>query len=297
MLKNKSGGTAANVFAAFVAIVVVVLVIGGVSFATAFKKTPQDEICVSYGGGPFEGENFQFVKQPGSGRFFNGLRDKLYCYPVTQRSYTITSRPGEGDTDFSDAIVAPSEDNISLTFELVIYFELNRDTVADFHRQIGIKTGAYDEDGWRQMLQEYFRPQIDQALQRQSRNFTAVEAYADASVFREIQGNLDAELPAAFAEAQDGEFFSNYRVVLRHIGVPEGVQAELEKNQESKIAIKTKQNEIEQRRAEAKAIEELNAALEKSGPSYVYLKCIEDDACQLPSFGPYLQSFSLGGGR
>jgi hypothetical protein len=278
-------------------ILVVVLVIGGVSLATAFKKTPQDKICVSYGGGPFEGEDYQFTKGPGSGRFFNGVRDKLYCYPVTQRSYTITSHPGQGDTDYADAVIAPSKDNIALSFELVVYFEINQDTVPEFHKAIGIKTAAFTEDGWRQMLQEYFRPQIDQALQRQSRNYDVVEAYANAAVFREIQTNLDQELPSAITEALTGPYFQNFRVVLRHIGIPEGVQAELEANQESKIAIQTKQNEIEQRKAEAKAIEELNAALEKSGPSYVYLKCIEDDACQLPSFGPYLESFSLGGGR
>ena len=65
---------------AFVALVVLIVM------ATGFKKTPRDEVGLSYGGGPIEGAHFQQVVEPGHGLFFNGVQDKLYLYPVTQRN-------------------------------------------------------------------------------------------------------------------------------------------------------------------------------------------------------------------
>ena len=36
------------------------------------EKTPADKIALSYGGGPFEGNQYQRTVQPGSGLSFNG---------------------------------------------------------------------------------------------------------------------------------------------------------------------------------------------------------------------------------
>ena len=39
-----------------------------------------------------------------------------------------------------------------------------KDVLKSFHERIGLKTEAYEESGWNDMLQSYFRPQIDRAL-------------------------------------------------------------------------------------------------------------------------------------
>lgn len=248
----------------FIAVcVAIVLVIGAVLFFTGSKKPPQDKTCISYGGGVFEGNDYQRTVSPGGGRSFNGIMDKWYCYPTeTERSYIITSRPGEGDAHYADTISAPSADNIPLNFELALYFRLNEAKLEDFHSSIGIKTSAYKDDGWRSMLAEYVRPQIDQAVQRLARQYEAVEAYADETVFRAMQANLAAQLPDAITEALGDDYFTQFRVVLRHVGIPQGLVAELEANKASEIAVKTKQNEIRQAEAEAEAIQKRQKALE-----------------------------------
>jgi hypothetical protein len=280
--------------------VVVVALLGVVvGLFTSFEKTPQDKICLSYGGGPFEGNQYQFTTEAGSGIFINGMFDNLYCYPQTERSFSIRTDDNNEDTPLN-AVVAPSSDNIDMRFELIVYFQLNEDKIEEFHKAIGIKTHAYDDkegesgDGWGKMLSEYALPQITTSIQRQARTFEAVEAYADPTVFRSIQANLASELPVAINDALGDDYFTDYRVTLTQITLPDGLLAELERNEASKIAIQTKQNEIKQRQAEAEAIAELNKALEASGPSYVYLKCIEDDTCQLPSFAPYVETLNLG---
>lgn len=232
-----------------------------------FQKTPQDKMCVSYGGGPFEGAQFQGVHEPGQGLFQNGLFDKLYCYPVTERSYIISSG---GGGDAADPVVAPSQDNIPLTFELATYFQLNTDKIAEFHEAIGIKTSAFTDDGWVQMLNEYFRPQIDQSLQRLGRQYEAVVAYSDRDSYSAIQASLRSELPVSINEALGDDYFNDFRIVLRRIDVPESLRAELQANKESEVRVVTKQNEVKQAEFEAEAIEKRQKAFENCQVCILY---------------------------
>src|SRR5437867_3472768 len=108
----------APAFVAVVALVFVLFVL--VALTGAFKKTPRDQIGLSYGGGPVEGQRFQRVVQPGHALFFNGMFDKLYLYPVTQRNYIISKRPSEGDVGGADYIRAPSHDKIGVDYEVAV---------------------------------------------------------------------------------------------------------------------------------------------------------------------------------
>ena len=46
-----------------------------------------------------------------------------------------------------------------------------------FHERIGLKTDAYEDSGWNDMLQSYFRPQIDRALSAVATNYNWAELY------------------------------------------------------------------------------------------------------------------------
>lgn len=252
----------------------------------ALKKTPRDQIGISYGGGPVEGQHFQRVIDPGSNLFFNGLQDKLYLYPVTQRNYIISKQAGEGDVPESDFITAPSKDRVEVDFETAVFFKLNTDKLQHFHEQIGLKFKAWTEEGWIDMLHGSFRQQIEFALQREARRHEVSDIFASREVLETIQRGIAQELKDNITRILGDEYFcgpgfnpggacSDFTFVIKRVTIPESVRDAFARNRTSEIEVLTKQNEIKQREAEAKAIAALRDALERGGFNYVLLKAIE----------------------
>lgn len=253
---------------------------------TSMRKTPRDHIGISYGGGPIEGAHFQRIVEPGSGLFFNGLRDQLYLYPVTQRNYIISHNPSEGDVKAKDSITAPSKDRVNVEYETAVYFKLNTDKLRKFHEQIGLKFHAWEEEGWDQMLRQSFRQQIEVSLQRESRSYALADIFANRDTLAEIQNGIAQDLKGNVARILGDDYFcgptyepggtcTDFRFAIKRVHLPGSVLEAYAANRTSEINVLTKQNEIKQRQAEAKAIEALNAALERAGDSYVLLKAIE----------------------
>ena len=292
-LKDERGEGEAR-FAVPGIVVVILIVWGAVALFTGFEKTPQDKIGLSYGGGPIEGEKFQRVVDPGSGLFFNGLFDRLYEYPVTQRNYIISLNPNEGDVGTPDSITAPTNDNVVVEWEVATYFKLNLSKLQEFHERIGRKYAAWCEgdnqecsEGWVQMLHDSFRQQIENALQLESRQFDAAAVFSDEQVILEIQRGVGSVLKERVAEVLGGDYFCgpgyvlggtecpDVEFVVKAATLPEEVVAAFRRNRTSEIEIETKENEVRQAEFQAQAIERLAAALKNAGPSYVLLKAIE----------------------
>jgi hypothetical protein len=167
-----------GVIALLVAIVLLALVPAVMS---TLEKTPRDKIGISYGGGPIEGEHYQKIVQPGSGLFFNGLFDTLYLYPADQQNYIISNQEGVGAVDAPDSISAPTSDRVQVQYQAAVYFKLNTDELRPFHEQLGLKFSAYTDDGWDQMLQDTFRPQIENALQQETRKVEVADLVGNAA--------------------------------------------------------------------------------------------------------------------
>lgn len=264
-------------------VVGVFLLIVGIVGVAGFKKTPRDQIGISYGGGPFEGQHFQKIIEPGSGLFFNGLLDRLYLYPVTQRNYIISQEEG----DVQGVISATSKDQIVVGFEIATYFRLNTDKLQKFHETIGLKHQAWTEDGWHAMLAQEFKPQIEFAVQKEARLYDAKAIFSDQATLVKIQNEIGARLKENIAEVLGDEYFcgvsfttghcTQFTFVLKNPSVPESLRTAFEANRSSEIAIQTKLNEVRQKEAEARAIDALNRALrsQQSSWAYVMLKAIE----------------------
>jgi regulator of protease activity HflC (stomatin/prohibitin superfamily) len=281
--------------------------------AWPFGKTPVDRIGLSYGGGPFEGESFQSIVDPSHGLFFNGWADHLFLYPTTQRNYIISTNPEEGDRGGSDTVTVPSSDGIPVTFQTATYFKLNTgcddpDDVANciirkFHEQLGKKYAAWTDDGWRHLLNDHFRQQIENSLRQESTQYEAQEIYDSHAVQASIQEHIGAVLKDVINRSLGAPYFCgptyvqgaddcpDFTFVIKDIIVPDNVLAALQDVRTSQIQIQTRQNEVKQAKLQAKAVRVLtqnnNLTCE-----YVLLQSIQQHQ-SLP-IAPCLQSLSVG---
>jgi len=255
---------------------------------SSVAKTPIAHIGLSYGGGPFEGARWQFTKPPGSGLFFNGILDKLYLYPSTQRNYIISKSSIEGERGQVDFIPAPSGDSVEVDFEVAVYFKLNLDKVVKFHEQIGVKYQAWTDEGWDRMLNDSFRQQIESAIQEEARQYPVEAIYSDPGVLLNIQTEVTRILQDRITKILGDEYFCGptyipggecprFSFVIKRVTLPANVVASFQAIKVSENQISVKQNEVLQAELQAKAIEALNEALRtaESADAYVLLKAIE----------------------
>jgi regulator of protease activity HflC (stomatin/prohibitin superfamily) len=253
----------------------------------SFDKTPADKIGIRYGGGPIEGAHFEGIVDPGHSLYLNGFMDRQYLYPVTQRNYIISRRSGEGDVTGEDFVEAPSKDGVAVTFEVATYFKLNTDLLRRFHENIGLKYAAYTEDGWTRMLNDSFRQQIENAIQREARTYSVADLYFNRQVLQDIQNGIGQVLKDNVNNSLGGEYFCgptfvigrgncpDFRFVIKQIRpLDADVVQTFEDVRKSQIAIQTRRNELQQAKLQALAVRKLTQG-QKLTPEYVELKAIE----------------------
>ncbi|WP_433009385.1 SPFH domain-containing protein [Kribbella sp. CA-294648] len=197
-------GTKAKVIGILVAIVVALIILFNIF---NFASTEANKIGLHYGGGVVEDKKFKSIIPPGATNKLIGPGDTLYSYPIDQRSYIIG---GAGaDTENADEVTVVSKDNVRLGVRVQVYFTLNRkpDVIQQFHERIGLKTEAYEDDGWNTMLQAYFRPQIDRALAAVGTSYAWAELYNNEKAKAEFQTAAAKEFTRLLPAAVGGDYF------------------------------------------------------------------------------------------
>lgn len=124
-----------------------------------------NEIGLVYSGGLVEDKAFKGFLKPGATWESVGWGSKVYRYRIDQRSFIAAPEGKQRDTPPVQIVTA---DDVRMLVEFQMYFKLhwnNEKVMRQFHENLGVKTEAWTDDGWNQMLNEYFAPQIERALE------------------------------------------------------------------------------------------------------------------------------------
>lgn len=151
-----------------------------------------------------------------------------YTYPAGQRVYNFIPDGGDGKT-FS----VTTKDGITLDVEGSIRFQLtdNCDELRQFHEKIGLKTAAYEDEGWVKFLNDYFRAPINRAITDATQGLEWSKIYSDPATKAEWEKTVSELLPRYVAQTIGGDYITNYEVTLQKPILPEQLEAALRDTQ------------------------------------------------------------------
>jgi uncharacterized membrane protein YqiK len=283
----KGGSTKAKVIGGLILLVILIIVLFNIF---NFASTDTNRIGLHYGGGVVEAKKFKSIIPPGSTNKLIGPGDTLYTYPIDQRSYIIGG--DAADTDAADEVTVVSKDNVRLGVRVQVYFTLNRDkdVIKSFHERIGLKTEAYEERGWNDMLQSYFRPQIDRALAAVATNYGWAELYNNESKKATFQTAAAQEFTRLLPAAVGGDYFCgpSYNgsndcgelsfTIQKPTPLDKGIIDGLEAKQRAELAKATQEQKNQQVNVELQSVKQQVAMLGAQG--YLLKTAIESGKIQ-----------------
>lgn len=272
--------------AAILAFMGVALVIGLIMLFNSLASTPADKVGVVWSGGPLDGKHYVKTLDPGSALTNIGVFNRVYEYPTTQRTYIAD--PENDRADLHGTISTVTKDNVEVHWRVNTYFKLNTGKLDSFQKNIGFKYSAWEDAGWDQMLNDVFRPQIENALQTASRKYTVEELYSNQDVIIAVQAEVASDLQANVNNVLGDDYFCGpgyiqgksecpaFKFLIpKKPGIPDGISGAFETNKESEVAVKTASNVVLVKRQEAEGIRVLANATRDAGPAYLELKRIE----------------------
>jgi hypothetical protein len=283
----KRGGVKGTVIGGAIAAVILLIILFNIF---NFADTDANRIGLHYGGGVVEDKKFKSIIPPGSTNKLIGPGDTVYDYPIDQRSYIIG---GAGaDTDNGDEVTVVSKDNVRLGVRVQVYFTLNRDeeVLKSFHERIGLKTDAYTDSGWNDMLRSYFRPQIDRALVAVGTNYNWAELYNNEAKKSAFQTAAAKEFTRLLPAAVGGDYFCgpSYTgnnacgelsfTIQKPTPLDKGIIDGLEAKQRAELAKATQEQKNQQVNVELQSVKQQVALLGSQG--YLLKTAIESGKIQ-----------------
>jgi hypothetical protein len=227
--------------------------------------TATNEIGLSYGGGPFEDKGYQGTLDPGLTAKVVGIGDAVYRYRIDQRSWIGRNCDEPGCADRAE-IEFVSKDGIRMTAPIDVYFTLRQDEEAlrRFHEEIGLKTQAWTEEGWVEMLRTYFDPSLDRGIDSAGLAYDWRPLREDEGIRNEFATRASEQFSEELERATGGNYFCspNYQKpeddcgqISFAIGQPTPVDAKVVEAVEAEQTANARTQSLaaEERRAEAEA--------------------------------------------
>lgn len=260
--------------------IVIAMVLTFALTGCGYDDTEINEIGLIYSGGVTEEKAFIGLLEPGATWESVGYGSSVYKYPTDQRSWVSGQDAPQ--------VQVVSSDEVRLNVPYQLYFKLNTDEeiLVDFHEDIGVKVAAYTDEGWVEMLNTYFAPQVDRAMDEAALNYGWRELRSSNEARAGFQRDVVSSLKRKITEVVGGDYFCgpNYGGAgtpcgdfTFTVGKPEpvdpGLVAAIEAEQ-------TNQANVDAQRAENLRIEEelesKRSEIELYGPEvYACLRMIE----------------------
>lgn len=167
----------------------------------ALIKTDQQTQALWYEDGDFQAQVFKSCIKSAT-RERHGLGDTYYRYPIGDRTWSFTGRPG------SDAppITIKTKDSQEMSVIGLLQFTLTNDCeiLRTFHERIGLNYGAYfpdgavTSDGWKRFLNDYIAVPVNTVMDRGGLQENVRVLYADTAAQDKFklyaQNNMQTEI-------------------------------------------------------------------------------------------------------
>lgn len=291
-------GAVGGVIAVLAGLIVLVIFIQG------WRSVPPDKYMLHYTGGPIQGQHFDEVVAPGTGTKFYGLAENYYFLPATQRTYTFSRDPNVGDKAGIDFVAGTSTDNTVFTFEATTYFRLNpkpevihafMDNIC-FHESrsgSGICTDLKPGGGWDQMLERYFRPEVELAVRLEVGKYDRDHLFQDPVTLLAINNDVGDVLKQRINAALGGDYFcgpaasedacTDFGFVLKNPTPPDNVRDAYNATAASKQNVITAENDAKAKAAAAQGdadAQAIRAAAPSPTPDQIaYIRAQAMQAC------------------
>lgn len=266
------------------------LVSGGVVAATAIAtlacgcttvSTAADQRAVVYSGDFWTSQSFSNCVDPATRKYESLSKNAVY-YPAGQRTYVFSDdkKPGSSDlTGDVPALHAPSKDQVLLTIDGQVQFELTSDCakLRKFHEQIGIKYGG----DWEKVLQTYLAHAIGVAVTNATQKWNWTQLYTNQNDAQtQWAQEVDKTLPDLVKQAMGDDYFTISGVILQKPVIPPDLQSSVEAYARAQADNAAQQQKNAQVLSEADGIKPLIAALGGDVNAFVLYQALKDGKLQ-----------------
>lgn len=173
---------------------------------------------------------------------------------VKTQAYTMSSAQDEGQVKGDDAIVALSQDGLTIKLDVTVWYRLNDIEAPQVYRTIGTD-----------YIEKVVRPAVRTAIRNITVDYSATDIYSNKR--EEFVKNVTKNLENAF----NGRGVILERVLLRNVELPEKVRSAIDekiaseqKAQQMVYVLQKEKQEAERKRIEAQGIADFNRIVSAS---------------------------------